>query len=253
MWEEVIRALAIGAIVLLVAAGVRRMFPRAPTWTIWTLVASLAFVVIPVTYEGPRTWIRGLPIWAQYGVPLVAALYLVWLWLPEIKEKGDGLVVNRIFPLKAGLIDNLGFFIEFPSKARLIFQIKMPPIRLVKPAPLEGHAQSGVPEISGTLTMVSPPLHRRAWNRPLVAIFVSFVYVMCLTISGLLIVKFAPNIGIPFFSVFYALVGVVMAVQPLMLMILNPRALTWRAMVLFTLAVLTMTMPVIMREMLKQQ
>ena len=203
------------------------MFPNTPIWVIWTSFAFLVFVVMPLTYEGPRTaTLLVLRSWRRF-------LFGAWM-------------------LKVGRMGNIGFFIEFPSKTRLIFQMKMPPIRLVKSAPLEGHVQSGLPEISGTLTIVSPPLHRRVWNRPLGVIFGSFVYVMCLTISGLLVVNFEPDIGIPFLSVLYLLLGTVMAVQPIMLIILNPRALTWRAAVFLTLAVLTLTMPVIMREMLER-
>ena len=78
-------------------------------------------------------WIRGLPIWAQHGVPLIAVLYLVWLWRPEIKEKAT----------------------------RYDFVRKWPPIQRKKPAPIEGNLQFGPITSSATVTVVKPPFCRR--------------------------------------------------------------------------------------------
>lgn len=82
MVEEITRMLAAGAIVLLAATGLTRMFPRVPTWAIWASVAFLGLVVIPLTYEGPRTAALSIldttPTWMIFA----AAALLVVVVIP---------------------------------------------------------------------------------------------------------------------------------------------------------------------------
>ena len=91
-------------------------------------------------------------IWLKFSL-LFGASALLLLYRAEL--------LRFTKELKAGRIGNIGFFIQFPSKTRLVFVMKMLPIRLVKPVPLEANFRSGPSTGSAMLNVRKPPFHRR--------------------------------------------------------------------------------------------
>ena len=115
------------------------------------LCACLCIATFPLAFL-MEPWIP-LGDW-RWGLIAVACVAPgLFMYRKEICEFVKG--------LKVGRTSNIGFFIGFPSKTRLVFVMKMPPIRLVKPVFLKGHCQIGHVYASGTLTVVKAPFHRR--------------------------------------------------------------------------------------------
>ena len=89
MTEETIYLLIADAVVLIIAAGINRMFPRAPTWTLWSSAGFLAFVVMPLVDEGRRTAalsiVYMIPTWTICTVvSAVGSIIFVFLTRPVV-------------------------------------------------------------------------------------------------------------------------------------------------------------------------